>query len=138
MNAPAFLGQSRDGALTEGGVKCGGIVLPFPPKVLWPNGRTLNHKFKAAAFKKAREQAAWAAKAANVRVGDSPIPVHLIIKPKAKGPAPDADNCVSAAKAYFDGIASAIGINDRHFAAPTVEIDGERSGQFVICIGETQ
>jgi len=114
------------------------IVLPFPAPVLWPNGRTLNHKFKAAAFKKAREQAAWAAKAANVRVGNSPIPVHLIIKPKAKGPAPDADNCVSACKAYLDGIAAAIGINDRHFAAPTVEIDGERSGQFVICIGETQ
>jgi len=138
MNAPAFLGQSRDGALTTGGVKRGGIVLPFPAKVLWPNGRTLNHKFKAAAFRKAREQAAWAAKAANLRVGNSPIPVHLIIKPKAKGPAPDADNCVSACKAYFDGIAAAIGINDRHFAAPTVEIDGERTGQFVICIGETQ
>jgi crossover junction endodeoxyribonuclease RusA len=138
MNAPAFLGQSRDGALTTGGVKRGGIVLPFPAKVLWPNGRTLNHKFKAAAFRKAREQAAWAAKAANLRVGNSPIPVHLIVKPKAKGPAPDADNCVSACKAYFDGIAAAIGINDRHFAAPTVEIDGERTGQFVICIGETQ
>jgi crossover junction endodeoxyribonuclease RusA len=138
MNAPLIAAQSRDGALTTGGVKRGGIVLPFPARVLWPNGRTLNHKFKAAAFRKAREQAAWAAKAANVRVGDSPIPVHLIVKPKAKGPAPDADNCVSACKAYFDGIAAAIGINDRHFAAPTVEIDGERSGQFVICIGETQ
>jgi crossover junction endodeoxyribonuclease RusA len=138
MNAPLIAAQSRDGALTTGGVKRGGIVLPFPAKVLWPNGRTLNHKFKAAAFRKAREQAAWAAKAANLRVGNSPIPVHLIVKPKAKGPAPDADNCVSACKAYFDGIAAAIGINDRHFAAPTVEIDGERTGQFVICIGETQ
>jgi crossover junction endodeoxyribonuclease RusA len=135
MNAPAFLGQSRDGALTEGGVKRGGIILPFPPKVLWPNGRTLNHKFKAAAFKKAREQAAWAAKAANVRVGDSPIPVHLIVKPKAKGPPPDKDNCVSACKAYLDGIASALGINDRYFAAPTVEISTERTGQFIIHIG---
>jgi crossover junction endodeoxyribonuclease RusA len=138
VNAPLIAAQSRDGALTTGGVKRGGIVLPFPAKVLWPNGRTLNHKFKAAAFRKAREQAAWAAKAANLRVGNSPIPVHLIVKPKAKGPAPDADNCVSACKAYFDGIAAAIGINDRHFAAPTVEIDGERTGQFVICIGETQ
>jgi len=138
VNAPLIAAQSRDGALTTGGVKRGGIVLPFPPKVLWPNGRTLNHKFKAAAFKKAREQAAWAAKAANLRVGNSPIPVHLIVKPKAKGAAPDADNCVSACKAYFDGIAAAIGINDRHFAAPTVEIDGERSGQFIITVGETE
>jgi crossover junction endodeoxyribonuclease RusA len=114
------------------------IVLPFPARVLWPNGRTLNHKFKAAAFRKAREQAAWAAKAANVRVGNSPIPVHLIIKPRAKGPAPDADNCVSAAKAYLDGIASAVGINDRYFSAPTVEISKERTGQFIITVGEPQ
>lgn len=111
------------------------IALPFPARVLWPNGRTLNHRFKAAAFKKAREEAAWAAKAAGVRVCDSPIPVHLVVKPKAKGPAPDKDNCVSACKAYLDGIASAIGINDRHFAAPTVEISTERTGQFIITIG---
>jgi len=136
MNAPAFLGQSRDGALTTGGVKRAGIVLPFPPKVLWPNGRTLNHKFKAAAFRKAREQAAWAAKAANVRVGNSPIPVHITVCPKAKGPAPDADNIVAAFKAYGDGIASALGINDRHFAAPTVTISPNRTGQFIIHIGQ--
>ncbi len=112
------------------------IVLPFPAPVLWPNGRTLNHKFKAAAFKKAREQAVWAAKAANVRVGDSPIPVHITVCPKAKGPAPDADNIVAAFKAYGDGIASALGINDRHFAAPTVTISPNRTGQFIIHIGQ--
>lgn len=112
------------------------IVLPFPPKVLWPNGRTLNHRYKAAAFKKAREAAVWAAKAASVRVGDAPIPVHLTVCPKAKGPAPDRDNCVSACKAYLDGIASALGINDRHFAAPTVTFSEKRTGQFIIEIGE--
>lgn len=111
------------------------IVLPFPPKVLWPNGRTLNHRYKAAAFKKAREEAAWATKAANVRVCDAPIPVHLTVCPKRYGPAPDADNCVSAAKAYLDGIASALGINDKHFCAPTVEIAAQRTGQFIITIG---
>lgn len=112
------------------------VTLPFPVKVLWPNGRTLNHRYKAAAFKAAKAEAAWAAKAAGFIVCDSPIPVHIIVRPKAKGPAPDADNCVSAAKAYLDGIASAIGINDRHFAAPTVEIAGERTGQFIITVGE--
>jgi hypothetical protein len=112
------------------------IVLPFPAKVLWPNGRTRNIRFRAAAFKAARTEAAWAAKAAGVRVCDSPIPVHIIVKPKAKGPAPDADNCVAACKAYLDGIASALGINDRHFAAPTVTVSPERTGQFIITIGQ--
>lgn len=133
MSARASTADSQNG--TGDGARLNGIVLPFPAKVLWPNGRTLSHRYKAAAFKKARNDAAWAAKAAGVCVGNSPIPIHLIVKPKAKGPAPDADNCVSACKAYLDGIASAIGINDRHFAAPTVEIADERTGQFIIHIG---
>jgi hypothetical protein len=112
------------------------ITLPFPAKVLWPNGRTRNVRYKAAAFKDARTTAAWAAKAASIKTGDSPIPVHIVVHPKAKGPSPDADNCVSACKAYLDGIASAMGINDRHFAAPTVEVSPERTGQFVIYVGE--
>jgi crossover junction endodeoxyribonuclease RusA len=110
------------------------IVLPFPDKALWPNGRA-HYMAKARAFKKAKEAAGWAAKAARIRIGNSPIAIHLIVKPKAVGPAPDADNCVSACKAYLDGIAAAIGVNDRHFAAPTVEISGERTGQFIIHIG---
>jgi hypothetical protein len=114
------------------------IVLPFPNKVLWPNGRTRNVRYRAAEFKKARTEAVWAAKAAGITIGNSPIPVHITVKPKAKGPAPDADNCVSAAKAYLDGIAAALSVNDRHFQAPTVAISPERTGQFVICIGETQ
>jgi hypothetical protein len=91
---------------------------------------------KARAFKDAKLDAAWATRALNLRVGDGPIPIHITVKPKAKGPAPDADNCVSAAKAYLDGIASALGINDRHFAAPTVTISPERTGQFIITVGE--
>ena len=133
MSAPLFTGQSRDE--TRGGASVNGIVLPFPDKVLWPNGRTRNHKFKAATFKKAREAAAWATKAATVRVCDAPIPVHLTVCPKRYGPAPDADNCVSACKAYLDGIAAALSINDRHFAAPTVTVSPERTGQFIITVG---
>jgi crossover junction endodeoxyribonuclease RusA len=113
------------------------IVLPYPDRALWPNGRA-HYMAKNRAFQKAKADAGWAAKAARIRIGNSPIPIHLIVKPKAKGPAPDADNCVSACKAYLDGIAAAIGVNDRHFAAPTVEIATERTGQFIISIGETQ
>ncbi len=112
------------------------IVLPFPHKILWPNGSMGNPRTRAAIAKKAKNEAAWAAKAATVRIGDSPIPVHITVCPKSRGPAPDRDNCVAAAKAYLDGIASAIGINDRHFAAPTVTISTERTGQFQITIGQ--
>lgn len=35
-------------------------------------------------------------------------------------------------------IADYLCVNDRHFAAPTVEIATERTGQFIISIGEPQ
>jgi hypothetical protein len=110
------------------------IVLPYPDKALWPNGRA-HWEVKAREAKKLRTAAAWATKAASVRIGDSPIPVHIICHPKARGPAPDRDGIIGAAKSALDGIADALGINDRHFAAPTVEVSGERTGQFIITIG---
>lgn len=110
------------------------IVLSWPHKSLWPNGRA-HWATKAREAKKLRQEAAWATKAASVRVGDSPVPIHITVCPKAKGPAPDADNAVAAAKHALDGIADALGINDRHFAAPTVTISDERTGQFIIAVG---
>lgn len=41
--------------------------------------------------------------------------------PKPKGPAPDKQNVIAACKAAFDGIADALGINDREFPAPMVK-----------------
>ena len=111
------------------------IELSYPHKSLWPNGRA-HWAEKAREFKRAKLAAAWATKAAKIKLGDSPIPISIIVHPKAKGPAPDTDNCVRAATAYLDGIADALGINDRHFAAPTVSISEERTGQFIITVGE--
>ena len=110
------------------------IVLSFPHKALWPNGRA-HWATKAREAKKLRQEAAWATKAAGVRIGNSPISLHIICHPKAKGPAPDRDNVIAAAKHAIDGIADALGINDRHFQAPTVAISDERTGRFVISIG---
>jgi crossover junction endodeoxyribonuclease RusA len=112
------------------------IILDYPHKALWPNGRS-HWAEKARQFKSAKLAAAWATRAANIRLGDSPIPLHIEVRPKRYGPAPDRDNAISAAKAYIDGIASALAIDDRHFAAPTVSISDKRTGQFIITIGET-
>lgn len=112
------------------------IVLPFPHKVLWPNGGRGNRYAHSREAKKHKAWAWAAAKEASVTLGDGPLRISLTVCPKRTGPAPDADNCVAAAKAYLDGIASALGINDRHFAAPTVTISPERTGQFIIHIGE--
>ena len=111
------------------------IDLPFPHKLLWPNGRTRQSAWKRKEQAKAKDWAFLAAKAATRPDSlSAPIPVALTVCAKPTGKNPDADNCVAAAKYYLDGIALALGIDDKDFAAPTVEY-GPRASRFVIEIG---
>jgi len=111
------------------------IELPYPHKALWPNGRA-HWAIKARETKKHRAWAALAVRACNPPVvGNGPIPIHIVCHPKGRGPAPDRDGVVSSCKAFLDGIADALGVNDRNFVAPTVEIASERTGRFVIRVG---
>lgn len=111
------------------------LILPYPARALWPNARS-HWAIKARETKKARACAWGAAKACpGIALGNGPIPVTITLRPKATGPVPDADNIVAAAKAYLDGAAQAIGVNDKHFAAPTVRIDDQRTGQMIVEVG---
>jgi hypothetical protein len=111
------------------------ILLPYPAPPLWPNKRAHWAK-KARETKKHRAWAHGAALAAKPSADGEPIPVRITLYPKPKGPAPDKDNVVASAKAYLDGIAEAMGINDRAFASPIVRISGERLSQMGIEIGK--
>lgn len=111
------------------------IALPYPHKALWPNGRA-HWGEKSREVKKHRQWARLAMAGASLCIADSPIPVRIVCHPKRYGPTPDRDNIIAAAKAYLDGIADYLCVDDHHFAAPTVEIAGERNGQFIIHIGE--
>lgn len=96
------------------------FTLPFPVKILWPNGRG-HWAEKARAVKSAR-QAAWAAAlAAGVKslpLGH-PFDIAITVHPKTRNPI-DRDNCVSAAKSYLDGLADALGVDDRTFNTPSI------------------
>jgi crossover junction endodeoxyribonuclease RusA len=83
--------------------------LPFPAKVLWPNGRPAHWAEKARAVKSARK-AAWAAALA-AGVKSLPASGRYAI---------DADNAVSSLKASLDGIADALGVDDRTFDTPSI------------------
>jgi crossover junction endodeoxyribonuclease RusA len=95
--------------------------LPFPAKVLWPNGRPAHWAEKARAVKSARK-AAWAAALA---AGVKALPVGgryglaVTVYPKTRN-AIDADNAVSSLKATIDGIADALGVDDRTFDTPSI------------------
>lgn len=97
------------------------IVLPFPDKILWPNGRG-HHMAKHRAFQKHKEWARIATLAALPRCfkwnGD-PVRLHYTVTPKTAHKV-DADNAVAAMKAYQDGIALALKVDDSAFAVPGI------------------
>lgn len=104
----------------------GGIIidLGWPDKVLWPNGGH-GHYMKVHRFKKAaRIEAGWATKLAiqgkDFEHDGGEIPIHIVAHPKTAN-AVDKQNLIASLKAHFDGIADVLEVDDKHFAAPTVE-----------------
>lgn len=103
------------------------ILLPYPAKILWPNGRG-HHMAKHRAFKAHKQWAYIATLAALPRCfkwNGEPVTLHYIITPKTAHKI-DRDNCVAAMKAYQDGIAAAIKIDDSEFAVPAIVITEPR------------
>lgn len=116
------------------------VDLPYPHKLLWPNGRTRSFHAKADKVRKHREWGYFGACAALGRRIPSfnpfePIPVRIIVSRKSSGVYPDRDNSVAAAKSYLDGIADRLGVNDRLFGTPEVEFIAPITGRFVIVLG---
>jgi len=113
------------------------VDLPYPDKALWPNGRA-HWASKHRATAKHLNWSLFAARAAKPRCfahNGATIPVHIEVQLKPRGRRPDADNTIAAAKAYLDGIAQALGIDDTHFAAPTVSFSAKRLSRFIITVG---
>lgn len=114
------------------------ITLPWPDKALSPNSR-VHWAQKAKAAKKARF-IGWAESVASgyglATFADYKGKLHLWIDYYAKTRNyPDADNCLSASKAYLDGIADALGVNDRRFVHhPYVKDETFKGGKVVIRI----
>lgn len=87
------------------------IDLPWPSRDLHPNAR-VHWAVKARATKTARADAGWAAKAAGVKKIDAgSLSVTAIFSPPDKRQR-DTDGMLSSIKAYFDGIADIIGVDD--------------------------
>lgn len=115
------------------------VDLPYPHKLLWPNGRA-HWAAKAVQVKRHRQ---WADTATLEAIGGrlialdafQPIPVAITVRPKPTGREPDRDNVVAACKAYLDGIAQRLHLDDRMFATPVVQFARPRDGRFVIKIG---
>lgn len=90
------------------------IVFGWPPKDLSPNARV--HWSRKAKAAKAYRLACWAmAKQAGAKVaGDGPITVEMEFCPPDRRPR-DLDNMIASSKALLDGLALALGVNDKRF-----------------------
>lgn len=99
------------------------IEVAWPARELSPN-KSVHHMVLHRFRKAAKTEAAWAtriAMPARWQPEGEKVKVHLIAHPPKAWRTGDEDNLVSSTKSHRDGIAEVIGINDRHFEAPTVE-----------------
>lgn len=112
------------------------VTLPWPAAVLSPNARS-HWASKARAIKGARRQA-WAATLEAMK-GKKPCwqaaALSWVFHPKTAN-TPDADNAISSCKAFADGIADALGINDRHFHSSYRMAEPVKGGMVRVTITE--
>lgn len=113
------------------------IELSWPAKELSPNAR-VHHMAKHRFAKAAKIEAGWATRIC-MPIGwghDTPIPIAVTAYPPKNWNTGDNDNLIARLKSHFDGIAEAIGINDRQFSAPTVTwADKTERGKVLVTIG---
>lgn len=111
------------------------IVLPWPDKRLSPNAR-LHWAAKNATRAKARQDGTNAtyAAAGGLRelrarfAGDGLIPITITFYPPDRRHRDD-DNMVGSFKSYRDGIADALGVNDRRFRPVYVFAEPAKPGR---------
>ena len=112
------------------------IVLPWPPSSLSGHAKG-NWHAKAALTKKHREWARLATLATDVRVPrDGDINIIVAFYPPDRRS--DRTNFANRAKPYFDGIADALGVNDRRFVPSYQFGEPVHGGKVVVEIGEVE
>lgn len=116
------------------------IELDFPPACLFPNRAkgthwTVTHKAKAGY----RDNSAWLTKGQMrgwvAPEGEIRLTITFVMPDKRLR---DTDNCLAAAKAGLDGMADALGVNDRQFQPVTIyRQHGEKPGKMIVELEHT-
>lgn len=117
------------------------LVLPWPDKALSPNAR-VHWGERGRAARAAREHGHLAAVEAGWHVAEIPAGrLHLWVTfhPPTRR-RPDDDNMLARFKAWRDGLADALGIDDARFVShPFVSDEVRKGGQVVVRItGDTE
>lgn len=114
------------------------LILPWPHKDLSPNAR-VHWRQKAQTTKNVRRSTMVMAVLADWNGADLPdgrLHLHVTFYPPTKR-LPDDDNMLARFKPYRDGIADALGIDDKRFIShPLVSDEVRKGGQVVVRISE--
>jgi hypothetical protein len=128
--------MSADPASVAPARNLGELVLPWPDRVLHPNSRP-HWAVKAKAAKKARHQGklyALECRWNRMVLPDGPLHLWIDGYPKDRRRR-DADGLLSSLKPWIDGIADALGIDDRRFVPhPWVKSETRPGGEVRIRI----
>lgn len=114
------------------------ITLPWPDSRLSPNAR-VHWRAKVAPKQQARIRTAWTTVAAagfketfhRLAESDGPIPITVTFYPPDKRRRDD-DNMVGSFKHHRDGIADALGVDDRRFRPHYVFADAAAPGKIEV------
>lgn len=111
------------------------VTLPWPPKELSPNARL--HWAQKTKHTKAYRKACWAqALACGIRRNAAhPVPVQMTVEfipPDRRSY--DKDNLIGRMKAGFDGLADAMGVDDKHFEQTFLPVSKDIGGMVKVCI----
>lgn len=108
------------------------ITLPFPSSAM--SGHAKGHwRVKAAQTKRHRDIAYWATKEARPSVpADGDIRIRVLFVPPDRRS--DRANFPVRMKAYFDGIADALGVNDRRFVPSYEFAEPQKPGHVLVTV----
>lgn len=114
------------------------VKLPFPPRELMPNRKNGKSWHSSQAAKAAARDGAYYATKQAVGawkpIGER-IPVSIVFVPP-DGRRRDLDNLLAAAKAQIDGIALALGVDDRRFAPLLIDqVPAQKPGCMIVAVG---
>lgn len=112
------------------------LILPWPHKDLSPNAR-VHWRQKAQTTKNVRMSARLMAMGAGwsaLELPEGRLHLHVTFHPPTRR-LPDDDNMLARFKPYRDGIADALGIDDKRFIShPLVSTEVRKGGQVVVRI----
>ncbi len=114
------------------------IVLPWPDKRLSPNAR-VHWRAKVGPKQSARIRAGWSAVAAKgfyearkaLEGTEGPITLTIAFYPPDRRHRDD-DNMIGSFKSHRDGIAEALGVDDRRFRPAYVFAEPEKPGRIEV------